>query len=562
MKLSQTSFSKTLKKHKLCPVCTIRRLQSAAGVHVEGVGFENGAAPTPPMGWSSWNLFGRNVNERVILETAKAIKAAHLDELGYVYVNVDDCWMASVRDAEGRLQSDPVTFPSGIKALAKEVNALGLKLGLYTSNGTETCEDLPSSLYHERTDAETFADWGIEYFKYDFCHNKPIPTAGPELRAVSLSRPGTDEIVLEAAKAELRGTAEVLTDDRLSGDGAYVAGLDSGNGAVIFYDVEVPEAGDYTLTLHLRKWGYFRKYAEVEVDAKDIYPVTIPPTRGGSHDGKAHVTVTLPAGKVNIRVRNPVGSFADSAAKQYRAMGLELQRAAKLTAEKEGREPKPICFSICEWGLNRPWKWGATAGNLWRTTPDIRPTWASVLSIYERNVLLSKYAGPGHWNDPDMLEVGNGNLTDNENTAHFSLWCMMAAPLILGNDVRTFLLPDGRPDLSNKTLRIIANKQAISINQDPLGKQCVRIKAGLCDVLIKPLANKELAVCLFNKTTASKEAAFSLAQIANRGDVDLPKSDRYTVYDVWENTTFVSNGEIGEKVAGRSVKLYRIKAMA
>ena len=265
---------------------------------------------------------------------------------------------------------------------------------------------------------------------------------------------------------------------------------------------------------------------------------------------------------MNIRICNPVGSLADSAAKQYRAMGLELQRAARLTAEKEGREVRPICFSICEWGLNRPWRWGATAGNLWRTTPDIRPTWGSIAGIYERNVRLAQYAGPGHWNDPDMLEVGNGELTDNENIAHFSLWCMMAAPLILGNDVRAFLLPDGRPDLSNKTLRIVANRQAIAIDQDPLGKQCVRVKAGLADVLIKPLANKELAVCLFNKTASPRELAFSLAALTNRGDVDLPKSDRYTVYDIWENTTFVSNGEISEKVPGRSVKLYRIKSMA
>ena len=558
------SFSETLKKYKLCPICAIKRLQQAAGVHsVNPTAYENGAAATPPMGWASWNLFGRNVNETIILETAKAMQAAHLDALGYTYVNVDDCWMSSARDENGRLQADPVSFPSGIGALAEQVNACGFKLGLYTSNGTFTCEDLPSSLYHERTDAETFADWGIEYFKYDFCHNIAIPTAGPEVRSLVLSRPGRDDIVLDAAAAELRGNAVVLHDERLSGSGYYVSGLDADTGSVVFYGVEIPEAGDYTVTVNLRKWGYFRKYAELEVNAAAFYPMEIPPTRGASHDGKLQFTAALPAGKVNFRLRNPVGSRMDSAAKQYRKMGEELRRAAALTAEKTGKEPKPICYSICEWGLNRPWKWGQTAGNLWRTTPDIRPNWASILGIYEWNVRLWQYARPGHWNDPDMLEVGNGSLTDNENEAHFSLWCMMAAPLILGNDVRAFLKADGSVDAANKALRVISNRQAIAIDQDPLGMQCRRVKTnGMTDVLVKPLADNELAVCLFNKTNAPKEIAFSVNELTKLNYVSLPASERYTVCDIWQNSDFVSDGEIGERVAGRSVKLYRIKAKA
>ena len=143
----------------------MKKLMSAARVNVNGAKrFDNGVALTPPMGWASWNLFRHNINENIIKEIAKAMKDAHLDELGYQYVNVDDCWMSSMRDESGKLQGDLATFPSGIKSLVEAVNSYGLKMGIYTSNGTLTCEDLPSSLYHERIDAETFAEWGVEYF--------------------------------------------------------------------------------------------------------------------------------------------------------------------------------------------------------------------------------------------------------------------------------------------------------------------------------------------------------------------------------------------------------------
>ena len=261
-------------------------------------------------------------------------------------------------------------------------------------------------------------------------------------------------------------------------------------------------------------------------------------------------------------ITNPIGSRADSAAKQYRNMGKELMRATKKVAEETGRPEKPICFSICEWGLNRPWKWGHTAGNLWRTTPDIRPEWKSIIGIYEATVRLYEYAGPGNWNDPDMLEVGNGNLTDDENKAHFSLWCMLAAPLILGNDIRTFLKEDGSVDTNNKVLRIISNRKAIAINQDKLGVQCRRIKTnGITDVLVKPLENKEVAVCLLNKINSSQDVSFDIKELLNLSYVNLPESDRYTVHDIWENTTFVANGTISANLKGHSVKLYKIQAM-
>ena len=502
---------KFLKKHKICPVCTVKKLLSGVRIQFAGLPLENGAAPTPPMGWASWNLFGRNINENIVAEMAEAMQKLHLNDLGYTYVNVDDCWMSSVRDNNGRLQGDLSTFPGGMKALVEKVNARGFKMGLYTSNGTFTCEDLPSSQYHEETDAAAFAEWGVEYFKYDFCHNEPIPTAAPEVRGISLAKPGETEFAFYgAAAAELRGGAVLLHDTNLSGDGAYVGGLDAAGGSIVFYGVNAPEAGEYTLTLQVRKNGKYEKYAEIFVNGEVSYPVRVPYSRGKSNDGRVQTVITLEQGNNTILIHNPVGSRMDSAAKQYRNMGLLLKAAAEAQAEKEGRPVKPICYSICEWGVNRPWKWGAAAGNLWRTTPDIRPTWASILGIYEWNVRLYQYASPGHYNDPDMLEVGNGNLTPEENRAHFSLWCMMAAPLILGNDLRTWLTPDGRPDKTNENLRTVTNRFAIGIDQDPLCKQCKRVKTGTVDVLVKPLENRELAVCIFNKNAKAKSGGASL----------------------------------------------------
>lgn len=557
-------LEKFLKKNKICPVCAAKKLMNGVRIQRVPAPLENGAAPTPPMGWASWNLFGRNINETIVAEMAETMRKLHLNELGYTYVNVDDCWMSSVRDADGRLQGDLSTFPGGMKALVEKVNDCGFKMGIYTSNGTFTCEDLPSSLYHEETDAAAFAEWGVEYFKYDFCHNEPIPTAAPELRGISLAKPNETEFAyFNAADAELRGTAAVLEDANLSGDGRYVGGLDAAAGSVVFYDVSAPDAGDYTLTLHVRRNGKYEKYAEVLVNGERSYPVRVPYSRGRSNDGRIQTVVRLEKGANSIMVHNPVGSRMDSAAKQYRNMGMLLKAAAEAQAKKEGREVKPICFSICEWGLNRPWKWGASAGNLWRTTPDIRPTWASVLGIYEWNVRLYRYASPGHYNDPDMLEVGNGDLTPEENRTHFSLWCMMAAPLILGNDLRTWLLPDGRPDKMNENLRTVTNRFAIAIDQDPLCRQCKRVKTnGVVDILAKPLDNRELAVCILNKSAKPKAVSASLREIIKDEYITLPDAPRYTVTDVWNNTTFVAQNDVGGEAPGHGVLLYRVKAMS
>lgn len=201
--------------------------------------------------------------------------------------------------------------------------------------------------------------------------------------------------------------------------------------------------------------------------------------------------------------------------------------------EKAGR---PIVFSMCEWGSSKPWLWGKGIGHLWRTTFDIRPCWdcgkmtlsngvqienfIGFTKILDLQVGLETYAGPGHWNDPDMLEVGNGKLTADENKAHFSLWCMLAAPLMLGNDIR---------QASPEVLEILLNVEAIAVNQDPLGKQAVKIRDdGDLEVWSKVLHDGSRAVVLFNRSGNEANISFQWTEIG------YPTHLIAQIRDIWQ----------------------------
>ena len=551
---------KKIKEKTFCPICSAKRLINKARLsQCAESGYNNGAALTPPMGWSSWNLFRHKISEELIKEIADAMAASGLADCGYRYVNIDDCWQASTRDANGRLQCDKINFPSGIKALAEYVNSKGVKLGIYSSNGTHTCEDYPASLLNERIDAETFAEWGIEYFKYDFCHNVPISSLAPRIIAVSVADNDTGEVLAryESDEMTLKGLARIVPDDTCDTK-QYVDGLDSGAGSIVV-SFNAEKAGRYLIHLDIRKDSRRGgKFMMVRVNGREECHIYCPSRKNWTPEGKLMETVCLDEGENTIELINPVGSRADSAAIQYKLMGRELKRATKKFAEENGVEEKPIVFSLCEWGFNRPWKWGAEAGNLWRTTPDITATWGSFLGIYEHNVRLAKYAGPGAWNDPDMLEVGNGKLTIDENIAHFSLWCMMNAPLILGNDVRKFIKEDGTVDTESKIYQILTNKTMIGINQDALGVQCRREKFGIVDVLVKPLENSKIAVCVFNKGNKEASVKLDFAKYANLGYVNLPSKDYYDALDVWENKLVEGASSLTSKVSPHGVKVYII----
>ena len=557
------ALGKAAKERKIEELPTdTKQLTQMVKVNIDlGETYDNGTAQTPPMGWSSWNTFRNRISESLMLEIAEAMKKSGLVDAGYEFLNIDDCWQSAQRDANGRMQTDLVTFPSGIPALVQQVNALGMKLGIYSSNGTLTCEDLPASLGFEEVDARTFAEWGVEYFKYDFCHHKWLPFRAPCIEKIAVGVLGSGrESIYEAEDAVLEGNAAIVNYEKME-TGKYIAGLSYAGGAVIFPNVVAEEDGPHVLTLCIRKKSHSEKFAVIEVNGAFACDTIVPPTWAVTKEGRHQLVVNLKRGVNAIKIYNPIASRFDSAAYQYAQMGRHLQNATREYAQAAGVPEKKIVYSICEWGLNLPWKWGQKAGNLWRTTPDIKPYWHWILAIYEVNVRLHKHAGPGNWNDPDMLEVGNGGLNFEENRAHFSLWCMMAAPLILGNDVRSFIKSDGTVDTGNATLQIVTNKDMIAVNQDPLGKQARRIETSLTqDTLIKPLQGGEVAICFFNKSSETKQFALRLQAIAAKDFTGLPFAESYEVTDLWSKmSTTVADG-LRCSVAPHGVKVYRVRS--
>jgi alpha-galactosidase len=352
-------------------------------------------APTPPMGWNSWNHYACEVTDSVMRAQADAMAANGMKAAGYEYVNIDDCWEGN-RDAKGYLHPNE-HFPD-MKALADYVHGKGFKLGIYSSPGPRTCAGFEGSYGHELQDAGTFAAWGVDFLKYDWC------------------------------------TAQ-----------KYYA------------PPEIPLA--------------FRKMHEA--------------------------------------------------------------------LEKAGR---PIVYSLH--GRGAVWEWAASVGaHLWRTTGDIKDDYSRMLAIGFAQVGLEKFAGPGHWNDPDMLEVGNGRMTDVEYKAQMSLWCLLAAPLIAGNDLTR---------MSPSTLAILTNPEVVAVDQDRLGAQGRRLLAeGPVEVWMKPLADGSKAVGLFNREQGTVRVAVSFPEIGVPGQA--------TVRDLWERKDLgVFGGNFSAEVPEHGALLLRI----
>lgn len=229
--------------------------------------------------------------------------------------------------------------------------------------------------------------------------------------------------------------------------------------------------------------------------------------------------------------------------------GINAKEAYTTMSKAIKAAGRPIIFSLCEWGQNKPWQWATPVGQLWRTTGDIAPVfsgmknygnWSAngVLKIIDLEDSLRKYAGPGHWNDPDMLEVGNG-MSDAENRAHFSMWCMLAAPLMAGNDLTT---------MSPVTKAIITNKAVIAIDQDPLGIQAFKYRQmDSIDIWCKPLINGHWALCFLNRSVENKAITFDWTKENIRDDLFnkvVETSRTYKVIDVWKNQQLPSTGKV------------------
>lgn len=537
-----------MKLNGMCPICYIKKLfikpKRINDINMADK-YENNAALTPPMGWSSWNTFKNIIDQEVIYDTAVALKETGLLEAGYRYINIDDNWASSSRDENGCLIGDKTRFSDGIPKLVEKINALGIKVGIYSSNGTLTCEDLPASLGNEVKDAEIIASWGIEYFKYDFCHNQLVSTYAPLIYGITLSKTGErEEMFYPITDAKLSGYAKLMKR-KSSPIGVCLTGLD-GNIGMAEYDIVVEKEGSYTFTVDICKKGAYKKHLHILINDKDTYKMDIPPQKRWNNTARFQTTVTLNKGTNTIKLFNPVRTKIDSAILQYRTMADAILNASFNIAKKNNTSVKPIVFSICEWGFRKPWLWGKTAGNLWRTTPDIRPIWPWIMTIYTRNVKLHKHAEIGAWNDPDMLEVGNGKLTEAENKTHFSLWCMMNAPLILGNDLRK---------MTPEILNIVTNKHMININQDPLGIQAKRLDSGFMDILAKPLANGDIAVCFVNKFGRKKKASLAITPLKKDSYLNFSDAgDIVKVYDVWENKSYETS-KLGVEVEKHGCKV-------
>ncbi|MBI6874578.1 NPCBM/NEW2 domain-containing protein [Clostridium aciditolerans] len=485
----------------------------------------DGLAPTPPMGWNSWNKFGGDIDQWKIMHMADAMVENGMKDAGYEYINIDDNWMAKTRDQNGDFVPDPTRFPDGIKAVADYVHSKGLKLGIYSSNGARTCMGLPGSQGYEDKDAKKFAEWGVDYLKYDFCFNARSSTYAPDIDKIVLSD-GINRTTYEAESSNntLTGNAILV--------GSKVGYIGNNSGELIFNKITVPAAGDYTLTVYYYNGDPSRNLF-VSVNGGTGEKYSIPSSSGWGTVADYAIKVTLKQGENIIKFYNPEDG-ATISAQQYGVM----RDALKATG-------RPIVFSICEWGANKPWLWGPSVGHLWRTTGDIVDSWDSMTSIMDQNSVLAQYAGPGHWNDPDMLEVGNGGMTDTEYRAHFSLWSMMAAPLIAGNDIT---------NMSDSTKEILLNKEIIAIDQDRLGIQGSKIRDdGDYEVWVKPLANGDKALLFFNRSQASKTMSLDIK------DLGLKKAPAYIVRDLWAHSESAAKNQISAVVPSHGVAMFRVR---
>jgi alpha-galactosidase len=359
---------------------------------------DNGLAKTPPMGWNSWNKFAGRVDDAAVRGMADAMVSSGMKEAGYIYINIDDTWELG-RDAQGNILTNK-KFPD-MKALADYVHSKGLKIGIYSSPGPNTCAGYEGSYGHEEQDAKTYAAWGIDYLKYDWC-------------------------------------------------------------------------------------GAHNIYTDAEMQAV------------------------------------------------YQKMGDALLKSGH-----------PILYSLCQYGRSDVWKWGPlVGGNAWRTTGDISDKWDSMTKIGFTQDDLAPYAKPGHWNDPDMLEVGNGGMTDDEYKTHMTLWAILAAPLLAGNDLRSMT-----PNIA----AILMNRDVIAIDQDRAGKQGRRIdKSGDQEIWSKPLAGGAQAVALFNRASASAKVTLKWS------DLGL-KSAPAHAKDLWSHAELKLTGpEFTAEVPSHSVVLIRL----
>ncbi|KAI9734633.1 MAG: hypothetical protein M1834_002234 [Cirrosporium novae-zelandiae] len=395
---------------------------------------DNGLARTPAMGWNTWNAFGCDVSEELLLQTARKITDYGLQDAGYHYIVLDDCWSAG-RTANGSLKVDTTKFPNGMRHVAGQLHDMGFGFGMYSDAGKMTCGKYMGSLGYERIDAQTFANWHVDYLKYDNCYNE--------------GQSGTPLIT-------------------------------------------------------------YNRY------------------------------------KVMSNALNTTG--------------------------------RSILYSVCNWGEDYPWKWGQTMCNSWRMSGDLTDSFdrpdtrcpctgdegydcalpgfhCSAMNVLNKVTGFVDKGIPGSWNDLDMLQVGNGGMSDDEYKIHFSMWAAVKSPLLMGNDIRS---------MSVSTLSILSNPAVLAISQDPSGSSAVRrwryfvndtdeFGQGEIQMWSGSLDNGDEVVALVNAGNEARTMNATLRDIfwddGGKSSSNTQAAATWDVYDLWANrmsdsvaSQIISNG--------------------
>ncbi|KAK5746195.1 hypothetical protein LTR17_000929 [Elasticomyces elasticus] len=408
---------------------------------VLGLELPGGVGRLPALGWNSWNAYYCDVDQDKIMLAANAMVDLGFKDAGYEYVILDDCWseMDGRDPITSRLVPNATKFPDLMVGTATKVHDLGLKYGMYSSAGTMTCGRYPGSLGYEHIDAATFAEWGIDYLKYDNCF-----------------------------------PPEEWIDDcfACNGDPSFDK-IGKVNGSCT---AETPPTPYYS-------WN----------------------------NTSPHCAYEWPVDNVNYTAK-------------YTALKYRIMREALLD------QNRTILFSLCEWGVDQPHRWANSTGNSWRSTNDINPSWSRILEILNVNSFLGDYTDFWGRNDPDMLEVGQGNLTVEEERSHFGLWAMMKGPLLMGT-VLTKLNPE--------QIAILQNKYLLAFNQDPLvGRPAKPYRWGVNpDYTFNSTfpaqywsgpSSKGTMVALFNPTNDTQTMTALYSEIP-----ELDAGGCYDVVDVW-----------------------------
>ncbi|KAG8791686.1 hypothetical protein FRC16_000327 [Serendipita sp. 398] len=352
----------------------------------------------PALGWNSWNAYQGNINEAKILAAANQFITLGLKDVGYQYVNIDDCWsnIAGRDSSTQRIRPDLSKFPNGISSVASKVHSLGLLLGIYGDAGTLTCAGYPGSLGYENIDAATFAEWGVDYLKYDNCY---VPS-------------------------------------------------------------------NWTDNSNYADWGQ------------------------------------------------------SNSAKRFRQMGTAL-----------AAQSRPIQYSLCIWGQAKVWTWGATVGQSWRMSGDSSATWSYITSIISTNSNYLNYVNFYSHNDMDMMEIGNGALTIQEQRSHFAMWVALKSPILLGTDLSR---------LTTEQLNIIKNKELLAFSQDGTVGAPAKPYGTINTTPAEYYAGKSSKgthVFILNTSASSSTKTITFASVTG-----LASASRYKIHDMWTGSDVTVTG--------------------